>query len=124
MMLEDEVLQLDVKELVCDYQNYGVVVAVKYGLCRAIKTAYNQFMVSFIDTYNNISLKTSIVDSSNYSIIVNSNEFTEILEKYYYSIAPATNFEVGVALLDVINKVFVKCIKYVEKQIDYYYNFK
>ena len=56
MFLEDEVLQLDVNEVVCNYQNYGATVAVKYGLCKAIKPAYNHFMVSFIDTYNNISL--------------------------------------------------------------------
>ena len=123
MFLEDEVLELDVNELVYDYQNYGVRTAVKYGLCKAIKTAYNHFMVSFIDSYNNISLKTSIVDSNDYKVIVDSNEFTEILEEYYYSIAPATNSEVGVALLDVINRLFIKCRDYTEEQIDYYYNF-
>ena len=122
-VLEDEVMQLDVNEIVYNCQNYGATVAVKYGLCKAIKTAYNHFMVSFIDTYNNISLKTAVVDSSNCNIIVDSNEFTEILEEYYYSIAPATNQEVGVALLDVINRLFVKCTDYVGKQASYYYNF-
>ena len=122
MNLEDEVLRLDVNEVVYNYQNYGVTTAVKYGLCKAIKNGYNHFMVGFIDTYNNISLRTTIVDSSNYNVIVNSNEFTETLEEYYYSIAPATNPETGVALLDVINRLFIKCIDYVEKQANYYYN--
>ena len=124
--LEDEVMELNVNELIYSYQNYGVKTAVKEGLCKAIKTAYNQFMVGFIDSYsyNNISLRTSIVDSSNYNnVIVNSDEFIEILEQYYYSVAPATNSEVGVALLNAINALFIKCVDYVEKQIDYYYNF-
>ena len=122
--LEDEVMQLDVNEVVYNYQSYGVTTAVKYGLCKAIKNAYNHFMISFIDSYNNISLRTSIVDSNNYNnVIVDSNEFTETLEEYYYSIAPATNHEAGVALLDVINRLFVKCVDYVEKQASYYYNF-
>ena len=122
-LLEDEILKLDTNELVVNYQNYGVRTAVKYGLCKAIKTAYNHFMVSFIDTYSGVSLKTSVVDSSNYNVIVNSNEFTEILEQYYYSVAPATNAEVGDALLDTINELFIKCVDYVEKQTRYYYNF-
>ena len=122
--LEDEVMQLDAREIVYDYQNYGARVAVKCGLCKAIKTAYNHFMISFIDNYNNISLITSIVDSSNYNnVIVDSNEFTEILEECYYNVAPATNCEVGVALLSTINKFFVRCVDYVEKQTNYYYNF-
>lgn len=115
--LEDEVLQI-----VSKYKDYGVTVAVKYGLCKAIKTAYNHFMVSFIDSYN-ISLKTSVVDSNNYNVIINSNEFTEILEQYYYSVAPATNLETGVALLNTIDALFIKCVDYAEKQINYYYNF-
>ena len=123
-LLEEEVMQLDISEIVHTYQNYGARVAVKYGLCKAIKTAYNHFMVSFIDSYRGISLRTSIVDSSNYNnVIVDSNEFMETLEKYYYSIAPATNCEVGTALLDVINRLFVKCVGYVENQASYYYNF-
>lgn len=122
-MLEDEVLELDVNEVVYDYQGYGVRMAVKYGLCEAIKIAYNHFMVSFIDTYNNVSLETSIVDSNNYNVIVDSNDFTEILEKYYFNIAPATNREVGIALLNTINALFIKCRDYVEKQVNYYYNF-
>ena len=120
--LEDEVMQLDAEEVVNNYQNYGVTVAVKYGLCKAIKTAYKHFMVSFVDAYS-VSLKTSIIDSSNYTVIVDSDEFTEILEEYYYSIAPATNREVGVALLNTINKLFVRCVDYVERQASYYYNF-
>lgn len=122
MLLEDdEVLKLDVNELVCNYQIFGVRVAVKYGLCKAIKTAYNRFMVSFIDTYDKVSLKTSVVDSNDYNnVIISSNKFTEILEEYYYSVAPATNFEVGDALLDVIDKLFIKCVEYVEKQTSYY----
>ena len=125
-MLEDKILQLDVNEIVYNYQNHGVRVAVKYGLCKAIKTAYNHFMVSFIDSIDSydISLKTAVVDSNNYSnVIVDSNKFIEILEKYYYSIAPATNIEVGIALLNAINALFVECIDYVEKQTNYYYNF-
>ena len=124
MMLEDEVQLLDVSEVIYNYQSYGVTTAVKYGLCKAIKTAYNHFMVSFIDSYNNVSLKTAIVDANNnYNVIVNSNEFTETLEECYYSVAPATNREIGVALLNTINEFFVKCIDYVEKQANYYYNF-
>ena len=123
LMLEDEVLQLDVNEIIYNYQSYGVRVAVKYGLCKAIKTAYNHFMVSFIDSYD-ISLKTTVVDSNNYSnVIVDSNKFIETLEKYYYCIAPATNAEVGTALLNTIDALFIKCIDYVEKQTNYYYNF-
>ena len=123
MILEDEVLQLDVNEVVYSYQSYGATVAVKRGLCKAIKAAYSHFMISFIDSYNNVSLKTSIVDSNNYTVIVDSNEFTEILEKYFYNIAPATNPEVGVALLNTINELFVKCSDYAERQVSYYYNF-
>lgn len=123
-MLEDEVMQLDVNELIYNCQGYGVATAVKYGLCKAIKTAYNRFMISFIDSYNNISLKTAIVDASNYNnVIVDSNEFIEILEKYYYSVVPVTNRAVGIALLNVINELFVKCIDYVENQASYYYSF-
>ena len=119
-LLEDEVLELDVNELLTNYQNYGVRVAVKYGLSKAIKNGYNNFMVSFIDTYN-VSLKTAVVDSNNHNdVIINSNEFTEILEEYYYSVAPATDSEVGDALLDVINELFIKCVTYVEKQASYY----
>lgn len=122
--LEDEVMQLDVNEIVCNYRSYGARVAVKYGLCKAIKTAYNHFMISFIDSYNSISLRTSIVDSSNYNnVIVDSNEFMETLEECYYSVAPATNYEVGVALLNTINELFIKCIDYVKRQTSYYYNF-
>ena len=119
--LEDEVLQLDINEIIYSYQGYGVTVAVKYGLCKAIKTAYNNFMVSFIDSYNNVSLKTAVVDSNDHATIVDSNEFTEILEKCYYSIAPATNHEVGTALLNTINELFIKCVDYVERQASYYY---
>ena len=121
-LLEDEVLELDVNELLANYQNYGVKTAVKYGLCKAIKTAYNHFMVSFIDSYD-VSLKTTVVDSSKYSVIVDSNEFTEILEQYYYSVAPATNLETGTVLLNTINALFIKCVDYVEKQASYYYSF-
>ena len=117
--LEDEEVM---QEVINNYQNYGVTVAVKYGLCKAIKTAYKHFMISFVDTYS-VSLKTSIIDSSNYTVIVDSDEFTETLEEYYYSIAPATNREVGIALLDTINKLFAKCVDYVERQASYYYNF-
>ena len=122
--LEDEVLKLGIGEMVYDFQNYGAITAVKYGLCRAIKTAYNQFEVGFIDYYDNgsLSLKTTIVDLNSYSVIVDSNEFTEILEQYYYSVAPTTNSEVGNALLDVINRLFIKCRDYSEEQINYYYN--
>ena len=116
-LLEDEVLELDVDELVSNRQNYGVRMAVKYGLCKAIKTAYNRFGVGFMDYYNNGSLKTTIVDSNSYNVIVDSSEFTTILEKYYFNIAPATNSEVGDALLDVINRLFVKCVDYVENQV-------
>ena len=130
MLLEDEVLELDVNELVYDYQGYGVRTAVKYGLCEAIKNGYNNFMVNFIDTYNNVSFDTTVVDSNNHNVIINSNEFTEILEQYYFSVAPATNSEVGVALLDVINRLFIKCVEYTEevrKEYDEdlinYYNF-
>lgn len=120
MLLENEVLKLDVNEVIYNYQNFGARVAVKYGLCKAIKTAYNHFMVGFIDTYD-VSLKTSVVDSNDYNnVIINSNEFIEILEYYYYSVAPATNFEVGVALLNTIKALFAKCVEYVEKQTDYY----
>ena len=117
--LEDEVLELDVDEVLYNYQNYGVTTAIKYGLCKAIKNGYNHFMVSFIDTYN-FSLKTTVVDSSNYHVIINSNEFIEISEKYYYNVTPGTNLEVGVALLNVINELFIKCVDYVEKQTSYY----
>ena len=117
--LEDEEVM---QEVINNYQNYGVTVAVKYGLCKAIKTAYKHFMVSFVDTYS-VSLKTSIIDSSNYTVIVDSDEFTETLEEYYYSIAPATSREVGVALLNTINKLFAKCVDYAERQASYYYNF-
>ena len=117
--LEDEEVM---QEVINNYQNYGVTVAVKYGLCKAIRTAYKHFMVSFVDAYS-VSLKTSIIDASNYTVIVNSDEFTETLEEYYYSIAPATNREVGIALLDTINKLFAKCVDYVERQASYYYNF-
>ena len=120
MNLEDEVLRLDVNEIVYNYQSYGVTRAVKDGLCKAIKNGYNHFMVSFIDSYNNISLKTAVVDASDYNIIIDSNEFTEILEEYYYSVAPATNCEVGAALLDAINELFIKCINYAETQASYY----
>ena len=127
MSLEDEVMQLDVDEVIYNYQSYGVRGAVKYGLCKAIKTAYNHFMVGFIDSYNNVnnvSLKTAVVDASNYNnVIVDSNEFTETLEEYYYSIAPATNYEVGAALLNTINELFLKCIDYAKKQANYYCNF-
>ena len=124
-LLEDEVLKLDINEVVYDCQNYGVITAVKYGLCRAIKTAYNQFGVGFIDYYNNssLSLKTTIVDLNSYNVIVDSNELSTILEKYYFNTEPATNHEVGSALLDVINRLFVKCRDYTEEQIDYYCNF-
>ena len=118
--LADEVMQLDVYNVIYDYQGYGATVAVKRGLCKAIKTAYNHFMVSFIDSYNNVSLNTAIVDASNYNVIVNSNDFTEILEEYFYNIAPGTNSEVGVALLNTINKLFIKCVDYVERQASYY----
>ena len=119
-LLEDEVLELDVKEVVYNYQSYGVAGAIKRGLCKAIKNGYNHFMVSFIDSYD-FSLKTSIVDSSNYnSVIINSFEFIEILEQYYYSVAPATDFEVGSALLDTINQLFIKCVDYVKNQASYY----
>lgn len=120
MNLANEVMQLD--DVVYNYQNYGVRGAVKYGLCKAIKTAYNHFMVSFIDTYN-VSLKTAVIDSSNYNIIIDSNEFTKILEEYYYSVAPATNQEVRDSLLNVINELFLRCISYAKKQADYYCNF-
>ena len=121
--LEDEVMQLDVSEVVYNYQGYGVATAVKYGLCKAIKTAYKHFMVGFIDSYNNVSLKTAVIDASNYNIIVDSNDFTEILEEYYYSIAPATNREVGTALLNVINELFIKCMDYVVERHNYYCKF-
>ena len=123
--LEDEVSELNINEVVYDFQNYGVITAVKYGLCRAIKTAYSQFGVGFIDYYNNssLSLKTVIVDLNSYSVIVDSNELSMILEEYYFNTEPTTNYEVGSALLDVINKLFVKCRNYAEEQVDYYYNF-
>ena len=121
--LEDEVLELDTTEVVCNYQNYGARTAVKYGLCKVIKTAYNQFRVGFMDYYNNGSLKTTIVDLNSYNVIVDSNEFTEILEQYYYSVAPATNLEAGNTLLGVINRLFIKCRDYAEEQAYYYYNF-
>ena len=115
---------LDTNEVVYNYQNYGATVAVKRGLCKAIKAAYSHFMISFIDSYNNVSLKTSIVDSNNYNtVIVDSSEFTEILEKYFYNIAPGTNSEVGAALLNTINEFFIRCIDYAERQVSYYYNF-
>ena len=42
----------------------------------------------------------------------------EILEQYYFSVVPATNPEVGVALLNAINALFIKCRDYTEEQID------
>ena len=122
-LLEDEVLELDVNELLANYQNYGVKTAVKYGLCKAIKTGYNRFGVGFMDYYNNGSLKTTIVDLNSYNVVVDESEFSTILEEYYFSIALATNSEVGNALLDVINRLFVKCRDYAEEQVAYYYNF-